>query len=90
MAQTNRDADANLGFHGAGESRQRQGRGRLVGSFSAGEIEKGLIDGKGFDQRGQGIDVAPNLPADFDIFGHVGLDDHRVRAEFAGSIHGHG
>ena len=56
----------------------------------AGEIHKGLVDGKRLYQRRQLSHHCPQLAAHGGVFLHVGFDDRGVGAKLSGLEHGHG
>ncbi len=58
--------------------------------FGAGEIEKGLVDGQGFDLWCQRQHPRTYRAADLDIFRHVRLHDGGVRAQLKRLEHWHG
>jgi hypothetical protein len=53
------------------------------------QIQKRLVDRQRLDQRRQRVHVFADLATDVDIFCHVRLDDHSVRAQLIGLEHGH-
>ena len=52
-----------------------------VRALAAGQIEKGLVDRQRLDERRQALHPLANLAADARVFGHVRLDDDRLRTQ---------
>ena len=88
--QPDGDGDADLGLDGAGEPSQRAGRALAMQALRAGKVEKRLVDGKRLDQRREAQHALADLPADSDIFRHVGLHHRRLGAERQRLEHRHG
>ncbi len=75
----NRDADVALDL--AGEAGQNLGGDHAVNALGAGKIQKRFVDRERFDQRRQCLHGMTHLASDPDIFGHVGPDHDRGRAQ---------
>ena len=54
------------------------------------QVQKRLIQTKGFDRGGQILHHRADLARHIDIGLHTGFDDNRIRAKFQGLKHRHG
>ena len=80
VGEPHRNGDADLGFHRRRETRQYPGRRLAMKLLGPREVEECLVDGDRLDQWRQREHHLANLPANADIFLHVRLDHHGVRA----------
>ena len=89
MRQPDRDGDAFLILNILRKPGQLQGRDSARSKHPA-EVQKGLVDRERLNVAGQGAEVFSYGHAGLAVFGHIGLNDHRLRAKLPGFEHGHG
>ena len=89
-AKADRDGDADVAFHRAGEAGQHHGGRRAVQRLGAGEVQDSLVDRQRLEQGGQGTHQGAHLAGDGDVFGEVGADHHCVRTGLQRLEHRHG
>ena len=90
VAQADRPGQPQFIAHPFDQMGQHIGGRVAMQFFGACEVKKGLIQRQWLDRRGQVIHHRADGTAGFDVGGHAGFDDHRVRAEFQRLKHRHG
>ena len=61
-----------------------------VQALRSGEVEERLVEGEGFDDRGEAVHHRADRAAGLDVGGEAGVHDLGVGAEFQGLEHRHG
>ncbi len=89
VAQANRDGDADIALHGAGQPGQDHHRQPVDQAVLGRQIEIGLVERQGLDQRCRFQHEGADGLAGHLVFSHVGGDHHGMRAQLQRLEHRH-
>jgi len=90
VGEADGNGDADFVLDALCEAAHADGGACVMQPLGAGEIEKGLVDGDGFDKRRQVAHQRADIARDACIFCHVGFHDDGFRAGGERLEHGHG